>query len=265
MRIRRRLLIPLIVLLLVAAVALIVTLRKNAPPEAARLLPAPTASSTSISSGFGPSTLPANCRRSPASPNTRNLSRRRAFSSSVISIRRLRHPLPQSWAEDCRVGFRAAFLRGLCRQDRHRTPDRIPQKALLLHRRLSRFAIYNIQWRAGRCASCFFPMTASRFQTTPTRCDSRHARPLRKLASPFAGPWLLRNYYRRVPLASLCFAILRTRPEMTTMGGLGSWSLLFPKQTVAVISARYLPAFQTAPSTFARSIHHQRRRRARPH
>jgi len=29
------------------------------------------------------------------------------------------------------------------------------------------------------------------------------------------------------------------------MGGLGSWSLLFPKQTVAVISARYLPAFQT--------------------
>jgi len=48
----------------------------------------------------------------------------------------------------------------------------------------------------------------------------------RKLASPFAGPWLLRNYYRRVPLASLCFAILRTRPEMTTMGGLGSWSLL---------------------------------------
>src|SRR6202041_3715284 len=39
MRIRRRLLIPVIVLLIVAAVALIVTLRKHAPPEAARLLP----------------------------------------------------------------------------------------------------------------------------------------------------------------------------------------------------------------------------------
>ena len=39
MRIRRRLLIPLIVLLIVAGVALIVTLRKHAPPEAARLLP----------------------------------------------------------------------------------------------------------------------------------------------------------------------------------------------------------------------------------
>src|SRR3979411_1527661 len=39
MRIRRRLPIPLAVLLIVAAVALIVTLRKHAPPEAARLFP----------------------------------------------------------------------------------------------------------------------------------------------------------------------------------------------------------------------------------
>src|SRR6202158_404726 len=39
MRIRRRLPIPLAVFLLVAVVALIVTLRKHAPPEAARLLP----------------------------------------------------------------------------------------------------------------------------------------------------------------------------------------------------------------------------------
>src|SRR5271154_5547355 len=39
MRIRRRLIIPLTVLLVVVAVALIVALRKQAPPEAARLLP----------------------------------------------------------------------------------------------------------------------------------------------------------------------------------------------------------------------------------
>src|SRR5208283_861411 len=39
MRTRRRLLIALSVLLIAAAVALIVTLRKQAPPEAARLLP----------------------------------------------------------------------------------------------------------------------------------------------------------------------------------------------------------------------------------
>jgi hypothetical protein len=39
MRIRRRLPIPLAVLLIVAAIVLIVMLRKQAPPEAARLLP----------------------------------------------------------------------------------------------------------------------------------------------------------------------------------------------------------------------------------
>src|ERR1035441_5772075 len=39
MRIRRRLFIPLIVLLIIAGIALIVFLRKQAPPEAARLLP----------------------------------------------------------------------------------------------------------------------------------------------------------------------------------------------------------------------------------
>ena len=39
MRIRRRLPIPLAVLLIIAVVALIVTLRKQAPPEPARLLP----------------------------------------------------------------------------------------------------------------------------------------------------------------------------------------------------------------------------------
>ena len=68
----------------------------------------------------------------------------------------------------------------------------------------------------------------------------------RKLASPFGGPRFLRKFYRKVPLASLSFAILRVQPEMSSLGALGSWSLLFPKPAVAVISARYLPTFQTS-------------------
>src|SRR5208282_3610683 len=48
----------------------------------------------------------------------------------------------------------------------------------------------------------------------------------RKLASPFGGPWLLRKFYGKVPLASLSFAILQVRPEMSFHAGLGSWSLL---------------------------------------
>src|SRR5208282_616748 len=76
----------------------------------------------------------------------------------------------------------------------------------------------------------------------------------RKLASPFAGPWLLRKFYRKVPLASLCFAILRVQPaEMSSLGGLGSWGLLFPKPAVAVISARYLRALHLRAEAFTAS------------
>jgi hypothetical protein len=76
----------------------------------------------------------------------------------------------------------------------------------------------------------------------------------RKLASPFGGPWLLRKFYRRVPLASLCFAILRVEPaEMSSLGGLGSWILLFPKSAVAVISARYLRALHLRAEAFTDS------------
>ena len=90
-------------------------------------------------------------------------------------------------------------------------------------------------------------MTASRFRTIqiPDVIRGMLDRS-RELASPFAGPWLLRKFFRKVPLASLSFAILRARPEMNSLGGLGSWSLLFPKPAVAVISARYLPTFQTS-------------------
>ena len=76
----------------------------------------------------------------------------------------------------------------------------------------------------------------------------------RKLASPFGGPWLLRRFYRQVPLASLCFAILRVQPaEMNSLGGMGSWSILFPKPAVAVISGRYLRALHLRAEAFTDS------------
>jgi hypothetical protein len=61
---------------------------------------------------------------------------------------------------------------------------------------------------------------------------------------------LLRKFYRQVPLASLSFAILRVKPEMSSFGGLGSWSFLFPHPAVAVISARYLRALHLRAEAF---------------
>src|SRR5208282_2800263 len=76
----------------------------------------------------------------------------------------------------------------------------------------------------------------------------------RKLASPFGGPWLLRKFYGKVPFASLCFAILRVQPaDMNFLGGAASWSLLFPKPAVAVISARYLRALHLRAEAFTDS------------
>jgi hypothetical protein len=74
----------------------------------------------------------------------------------------------------------------------------------------------------------------------------------RKLASPFAGPALLRQYYKKVPFASLSWAILRVRPEqMVSFGGFNGWALLFPKPAVAVVSARYLRALHLRAEAFA--------------
>jgi hypothetical protein len=76
----------------------------------------------------------------------------------------------------------------------------------------------------------------------------------RKLASPFAGPSLLRKFYGQVPLASLAFAIFRIQPaEMSSVGGLASWSLLFAKPAVAVISARSIRTLHLRAEIFTGS------------
>ncbi len=74
----------------------------------------------------------------------------------------------------------------------------------------------------------------------------------RKLASPFGGPSLLRHYYRKVPLASLAFAILRVEPShLNSLSDLTSWSLLFQKPAVVVVSARHLRALHLRAEAFA--------------
>ena len=76
----------------------------------------------------------------------------------------------------------------------------------------------------------------------------------RKLASPFGGPAFLRQYYKRVPIASLAWAIVRldNRDHRFPLGN-GIWSLLFPKQAVVVLSARYLRALHLRGEAFLNS------------
>jgi hypothetical protein len=249
MRIRRRLLIPLSVLLIVVAVALIVALRKHAPPEAARLLPG--------ADGFF----------------YINLKWIRTFNATNQLPPVSREPEYQKFVEETGCQFerdldQAAFAihypqswgggtAGSATEPRFSEVfvGKIDSTRLTAYlRKISTsvddyrgFEIYNIplEGRTVRVAVLNYDTIAVSNHPDPDVIRGILDRS-RKLASPFGGPWLLRNFYRRVPLASLAFAILRVRPEMTSLGGLGSWSLLFPKPAVAVISARYLPTFQTS-------------------
>jgi hypothetical protein len=74
----------------------------------------------------------------------------------------------------------------------------------------------------------------------------------RKLASPFAGPALLRHYYKDVPLVSLAWGIVRITGGDTHFPlSNGVWSLLFRQPSTLVLSARYLAALHLRAEDYA--------------
>jgi hypothetical protein len=256
MRIRRRLLIPLIVLLIIAAVALIVTLRKHAPPEAARLLPG--------ADGFF----------------YINLKWIRTFNAASQLPPVSRDPEYQKFVEETGFQFerdldQAAFAihypqnsggdaAGAATEARFSEVfvGKIDSGRLTTYlKKISSsiedyrgFDIYSIpiEGRTVRVVVLSYDSVAVSNHPNPAVIHGILDRS-RKLASPFGGPWLLRRYYGKVPLASLAFAILRVKPEMSSLGGVGSWSFLFPKPAVAVVSARYIRALHLRAEAFTDS------------
>ncbi|MGO8984273.1 MAG: hypothetical protein ACLQFM_05780 [Terriglobales bacterium] len=255
MRIRRRLLIPLIVLLIVAGVALIIVLRKHAPPEAARLLPG--------ADGFfyinlkwirtlNPTALPAVSHEPEYEKfvEETGFQFERDLDQAAFAIH-----YPQSWgggtagpASEPR--YSEVFVGKI---DSARLTAYFKKLASSVDDYRG-FEIYNIPYegRTVRVVQLSYDSIAVSNHPDPDVIRGMLDRS-RKLASPFGGPRLLRNFYKRVPLASLSFAILRLRPELSTLGELGSWTLLFPKPAVAVISARYLRALHLRAEAFTAS------------
>jgi hypothetical protein len=81
----------------------------------------------------------------------------------------------------------------------------------------------------------------------------------RKLASPFGGPALLRQYYRHVPFASLgwpfasfAWVIVHIDPENRAFPGPGL-SFLFTKPATMVASVRYLGSLHFKAEAFTGS------------
>src|SRR5271169_3020086 len=256
MRIRRRLLVPLIVLLIVAAVVLIVTLRKHAPPEAARLLPG--------ADGFfyinlkWIRTFNATGQLPPVSrePDYQKFIEETGFQferdldEAAFAIH-----YPQNWGSGTagsatELRFSEIFVGKI---DSGRLTAYLKKLSSSIEDYRG-FEIYSIPFegRTVRVVVLAYDSVAVSNHPNPAVIRGILDRS-RKLASPFGGPWLLRRFYRQVPLASLSFAILRVKPEMSSLGGLGSWSLLFPKPAVAVISARYLRALHLRAEAFTDS------------
>jgi hypothetical protein len=59
----------------------------------------------------------------------------------------------------------------------------------------------------------------------------------KRLASPFGGPSLLRQYYKHVQLASLAWVVARVEPSAPEAG---VWSTLFAQPATLVVSGSYL-------------------------
>jgi hypothetical protein len=255
MRIRRRLPIPLAVLLIVAAVALIVTLRKHAPPEAARLLPG--------ADGFfyvnleWIRTVNASSQLPPVShdPDYQKFVEETGFQwerdldKAAFAIH-----YPQSWGNGTAGSateprFSEVFVGKF--DSGHVTAYLKKLSSSVEDYR--GFDIYSIplEGRTVRVVILSYDSVAVSNHPDPEVIRGMLDRS-RKLASPFGGPRLLRQFFGKVPLASLAFAVLRVRPEMTSVAGIESWSLLFPKPAV-VISARYLRALHLRVEAFADS------------
>jgi hypothetical protein len=248
MRIRPRLLIPLALLVIAAAVASIVALRKHAPPEAARLLPG--------ADGFFYINLKW-IRTFNATGQLPPVSREPEYQKFVEETgfqweRDLDHAAfalhyPQSWGGGTagsapETRFSEVFVGKI---DSTRLTAYLKKISTSLDNYRG-FDIYSIPLDGRTVRVVILSYDSVAVSNHPDQAVIRGILDRsRKLASPFAGPALLRRFYRKVPLASLSFAILRVRPEMTALGGLSGWGILFPKPAVAVISARYLPPFQT--------------------
>jgi hypothetical protein len=242
MRIRRRLPLILAVLLVIAAVALAVVLRKHAPPEAARLLPGADGFVYVNLGWMRRANLTGELPPVPHDPDYEQFIQatgvqfERDLDEAALAIHYsasspgTKTGNSQPRYSEVFVGkFDGERLRAYLRQisssvDNYQTRDiyNIP-----LEGRTLRVSILGVD-----------TVAASNLDDSQVIIQRS-----RKLASPFGGPALLRQYYKEVPLASLGWAIFKIQPSAGgSVSGPVGWSFLFSKPATAVASVRYLGA-----------------------
>jgi hypothetical protein len=241
MRIRRTFPIVLAVVIIAAAVTLAVQLRKHAPPEAARLLPGADgffyldlATARKANSG---NPLPAVSH----DPEYDRFIRETGFQferdldEAAFAIH-----YPASWPGGGTAGAAAEprfseVLVGKFHGEQVTAYLRQIAKSVENYHSVDIFTIL-LEGRSLRVAVLSADSVAASNHDDPAVIEGIVDRS-KRLASPFGGPSLLRQYYKHVQLASLAWAVARLDPSAR---GAGVWSTVLNKPATIVVSGSYL-------------------------
>ncbi len=254
MRIKRRLPIFLVVLLVAAAVALVVVLRKHAPPEPARLLPSADGFAYINLEWIRRANITGQLPAVPHDPEYEQFIQETGFEferdldQAAFAIH-----YPGKGDRDFQEARFSEVFVGKIDGERLRA---------YLHKISGSVEDYGstdiyvipLAGRTLRVAILGVDTVAASNNGDPEVIRGIISRS-RKLASPFGGPALLRQYYKHVPLGSLAWAILRTSGSSdVAAGSLGlDSSFLFSKPAVVVGSARYLVSVHLRAEAFTGS------------
>jgi hypothetical protein len=256
MRIRRRLPIIIGVLAVIAAVAIIVELRRHAPPEPARLLPSADAFlyvNLQWIRRFGAIKQLPPVSHDPeyeAFVQQTGIEFERDLDRAAVAVH-----YPATWggittgAQTDEPRFSEVF-EGNIHRDKLVAYLQSTAKSVDTYRSSEIFNI-PLEGRTLRVSILGVDTLAVSNSDDPSvirgMIDRAH-----KLASPFAGPALLRHYYKEVPLVSLAWGIVRISGSDTHFPlSNGIWSLLFQKPATLVLSARYLTALHLRAEAIA--------------
>lgn len=257
MRLRRRLPIVFAVLLVGAAVALVVVLRKHAPPEPARLLPSADGFAYVNLEWIRRTNITGQLPAVPHDPGYEQFIQQTGFQferdldHAAFAIH---YPSPAgagSAAASTELRFSEVFV-GKIDGERLRS---YLHKISASVETYGATDIYNIplEGRTLRVAILGVDTVAVSNTGDPDVIRGIISRS-RKLASPFGGPALLRQYYKNVPLASLAWIVLRTGGSgNSAVAGALDPSFLFPTPAVIVGSVRYLGTIRFKAEAFTGS------------
>lgn len=248
MRIRRTYPIALVVVVVIAAVTLAVQLRKHAPPEPARLLPGADAFfyldlKTARRANAGKE-LPAVSH----DPEYERFIRETGFQfERDLDEGAFAVHYPSSWPGGGTGGAarEARFSEVLVGKfHSQRLADYLRQiaKSVESYHGVDIFTIL-VERRSLRVAVLSADSVAASNHDDPAVIQGMVDRS-RRLASPFGGPALLRQYYKHVQLASLAWVVARVDPSAP---GAAGWSTVFPRPATIVISGSYLSPLHLRP------------------